>query len=137
MSTSRVATLSPVDVSVVITQSSTGLVHVVGGYMDDSNITVERGSDSYEKHNGVDNKTSRIYKADKSGMITVNLAHTSVVTMYLMPCSVMMQQRATALACSPSLSKTGVAVQSTSLRKHGFQKSLIVLSALVCKRVSG
>jgi len=78
MSTSRVATLSPVDVSVVITQSSTGLVHVVGGYMDDSNITVERGSDSYEKHNGVDNKTSRIYKADKSGMITVNLAQTSV-----------------------------------------------------------
>lgn len=76
MTTSRVATLSPTDVTVVISQS--GFTHVVGGYMDDSNITVERGSDSYEKHVGIDNKTSRIYKSDKSGMITINLAQTSV-----------------------------------------------------------
>lgn len=76
MTTSRVATLSPIDVTVVISQS--GFTHVVSGYMEDSNITVERGSDSYEKHTGIDNKTSRIYKADKSGMITINLAQTSV-----------------------------------------------------------
>ena len=76
MTTSRVATLSPIDVTVVISQS--GFTHVVSGYMEDSNITVERGSDSYEKHTGIDNKTSRIYKADKSGMITLSLAQTSV-----------------------------------------------------------
>lgn len=76
MTTSRVATLSPTDVTVVISQA--GFTHVVSGYMEDSNITVERGSDSYEKHTGIDNKTSRIYKADKSGMVTINLAQTSV-----------------------------------------------------------
>lgn len=76
MTTSRVATLSPIDVTLVISQA--GFTHVVSGYMEDSNITVERGSDSYEKHTGIDNKTSRIYKADKSGMITINLAQTSV-----------------------------------------------------------
>lgn len=76
MTTSRVATLSPIDVTVVISQA--GFTHVVSGYMEDSNITVERGSDSYEKHTGIDNKTSRIYKADKSGMVTLSLAQTSV-----------------------------------------------------------
>lgn len=76
MTTSRVATLSPIDVTVVISQA--GFKHVVSGYMEDSNITVERGSDSYEKHTGIDNKTSRIYKADKSGMVTLSLAQTSV-----------------------------------------------------------
>ena len=76
MTTSRVATLSPTDVTVVISQSD--FTHVVSGYSEDSNITVERGSDSYEKHVGIDNKTSRVYKSDKSGMITLSLAQTSV-----------------------------------------------------------
>jgi len=76
MNTSRVATLSPTDVTVVISQAS--FTHVVSGYSEDSNITVERGSDSYEKHVGIDNKTSRVYKSDKSGMITLSLAQTSV-----------------------------------------------------------
>lgn len=76
MTTSRVATLSPIDVTVVISQS--GFTHVVSGYAEDSNIMVERGSDSFEKHVGIDNKTSRVYKSDKSGMITLSLAQTSV-----------------------------------------------------------
>lgn len=76
MTTSRVATLSPIDVTVVISQS--GFTHVVSGYAEDSNIMVERGSDNYDKYVGVDNKTSRIYKSDKSGMITLTLAQTSV-----------------------------------------------------------
>lgn len=76
MTTSRVATLSPTDVTVVISQK--GFTHIVSGYSEDSNITVERGSDSYEKHVGIDNKTSRVYKSDKSGMITLSLAQTSV-----------------------------------------------------------
>ena len=76
MTTSRVATLSPIDVTVVISQA--GFTHVVSGYAEDSNIMVERGADNFEKHVGVDNKTSRIYKADKSGMITLTLAQTSV-----------------------------------------------------------
>jgi hypothetical protein len=76
MTTSRVATLSPIDVTVVISQS--GFTHVVSGYAEDSNIMVERGSDNYDKYVGVDNKTSRVYKADKSGTITLTLAQTSV-----------------------------------------------------------
>ncbi len=76
MGTSRTATLSPIDVTVVISQS--GLVHVVGGYAEDSNIMVERGSDSYDLHVGVDNRASRIYKADKTAKVTISLAQTSV-----------------------------------------------------------
>ena len=62
MTVSRTATLSPIDVTIVISQS--GFTHVVGGYAEDSNIMVERGSDSYDLHVGVDNRASRIYKAD-------------------------------------------------------------------------
>ena len=40
MGTSRTATLSPIDVTIVISQS--GFTHILGGYMDDSNIMVER-----------------------------------------------------------------------------------------------
>jgi len=76
MGTSRTATLSPIDVTIVISQS--GFTHILGGYMDDSNIMVERGSDSYDLHVGIDNRASRIYKADKTAKITVNLAQTSV-----------------------------------------------------------
>lgn len=81
MGTSRTATLSPIDVTVVISQA--GLTHILGGYMDDSNIMVERGSDSYDLHVGIDNRASRIYKADKTAKITVNLAQTSVSNDFL------------------------------------------------------
>jgi len=76
MTTSRTATLSPFDVTIVISQK--GFTHVLGGFMDDSNIMVERGSDSYDLHVGIDNRATRIYKADKTAKVTVNLAQSSV-----------------------------------------------------------
>jgi len=76
MGTSRTATLSPIDVTIVISQA--GFTHIIGGFAEDSNIMVERGSDNYDLYVGIDNQASRIYKADKTAKITVNLAQTSV-----------------------------------------------------------
>ena len=77
MASTRTSTYSPSDVSVVISQSSSGLVHVVGGYADDSHINVERDSETFEHHTGVDNVATRIYKANTSGKITLSLSQGS------------------------------------------------------------
>lgn len=77
MASTRTSTYSPSDVNVVISQESSGLVHVISGYAEDSHINVERDSETYEHVTGVDNQATRIYKANKSGKITVSLAQSS------------------------------------------------------------
>ena len=78
MSSNRTTTLSPQDVVIVIQHKASGMVHTVGGYAEDSNISIEMNADkTYNKHVSVDNVHSRIYNADTSGSITVSLAQTS------------------------------------------------------------
>ena len=73
----RVASYSPEDVVVVISQKSTGLVWQVSGYMEDSNINFERESEGWMKHVGIDNNTTLVHKANTSGSLTLSLAQSS------------------------------------------------------------
>lgn len=77
MASTRTSTYSPSDVNVVISQESSGLVHVIAGYADDSHINVERDSETYEHVTGVDNIATRVYKANTSGKVTVSLGQGS------------------------------------------------------------
>lgn len=77
MSNTRTGTYSPSDVSVVISQASSGLVWVVDGYAEDSFINIERDSDTYDHYTGVDNTATRIYKANTSAKVTVMLGQSS------------------------------------------------------------
>ena len=72
MASTRTSTYSPSDVNVVISQESSGLVHVIAGYADDSHI-----NETYEHVTGVDNIATRVYKANTSGKVTVSLGQGS------------------------------------------------------------
>lgn len=77
MSSFRTPTLSPIDVTVVISQESTGLVHVLSGFAEDSHIDVERAVDTFDSYTGIDNVTTRIFKANTMAKVTVSLQQTS------------------------------------------------------------
>ena len=77
MASTRTSTYSPSDVNVVLSQESTGLIHVIAGYAEDSHINVERDSETYEHVTGVDNIATRVYKANTSGKVTVSLGQGS------------------------------------------------------------
>jgi hypothetical protein len=67
---------SPGDIAVVITRDD-GLAHVIGGYMEDSMISIEPNQDAFEKFTSADNRSTLIAKADNSGTIVLTLNQTS------------------------------------------------------------
>lgn len=73
----RLATYAPNEVSVVITQASTGVVHLVAGYSEDSIVSVERNSETFSMYKGADDSATRIYNADTGLMITLSLQQTA------------------------------------------------------------
>jgi hypothetical protein len=77
MASTRTSTYSPIDVTIVISQESTGLVHVVSGFVEDSHINIERDAETYTHYTGVDNTSTRIYNAITSGKVTASLTQSS------------------------------------------------------------
>lgn len=73
----RTATYAPNEVSVIITQSSTGLVHLVAGYSEDSIVAVDRNSDTFSMYKGADDTATRIYNADTGLKLTISLQQTA------------------------------------------------------------
>ena len=110
MASTRTSTYSPSDVNVVISQESTGLIHVVAGYAEDSHGNVERDSETYEHVTGVDNIATRVYKANTSGKVTVSLGQGSASNDILTMLYLNDKASRIALACSPSLLKMALAV---------------------------
>ena len=76
-STTRLATYAPNDVTVVITQVSTGLSHIVGQFSEDAIVSIDRNADTFTLYTGADNSNTRIYNANTSGTITLTLQQTS------------------------------------------------------------
>lgn len=76
-STSRLATFSPNEVTVIITQQSSGMSHIVGGFAEDSIVSVERNSETFSLYTGADDSNTRVYNANTSGTITISLQQTS------------------------------------------------------------
>lgn len=77
MATQRLATFAPNDVNVVITQTSSGIAHIVSGYSEDSIVNIERSAETFTMYTGADNTSTRIYNANKSATVTLSLQQTS------------------------------------------------------------
>lgn len=77
MAEQNIGTYSAMDVQVVITQESTGLVYRLVGFMEDSMVTVTPAVDTYTAYNGADNTGARIHNGNKSATVTVTLQQTS------------------------------------------------------------
>lgn len=77
MASTHTSTYSPIDVAIVISQESTGLVHVISGLAEDSFVNIEREKETFQHYTGVDNTATRIYSANTSGKITVSLQQSS------------------------------------------------------------
>lgn len=77
MATQRLATFAPNDVTVVITQRSSGIAHIVSGYSEDSIVNIERVAETFTMYTGADNTSTRIYNANKSATVTLSLQQTS------------------------------------------------------------
>lgn len=77
MSTQRLATFAPNDVTVIITQRSSGIAHIVNGYSEDSIVNIERTAETFTMYTGADNTSTRIYNANKSATVTLSLQQTS------------------------------------------------------------
>lgn len=77
MAFNRLATFAPNDVTIVISQQSTGLSYIVSGYSEDSIVTIERNAETYTLYTGADNTNTRIYNANTSAKITLSLQQTS------------------------------------------------------------
>jgi hypothetical protein len=69
------STYAPNDVTVLISKDS--YTHVIGGYSEDSMVSVEPNSPRFEKYTGADNTSTRIYRADTSAMVTLSIQQTS------------------------------------------------------------
>lgn len=75
--TSRASTYAPNQITVVITQESSGIAHVVSGYSEDSIVEIQRSAETFTMYTGADNTTTRVYNANTSATITLSLQQTS------------------------------------------------------------
>ena len=71
------ATFAPNDVTIVLSQASSGITHIVSGFSEDSIVSIERNSDTFELYTGADDTNTRIYKANTSATLTIPLQQTS------------------------------------------------------------
>ncbi len=77
MSLQRIATFAPNDVTIVVSQESSGLSWIMSGFMEDKIISIERNAETYTLYTGADNTNTRIFNANTSAKLTVALAQTS------------------------------------------------------------
>lgn len=77
MSTQRLSTYAPNDVTIIITQASTGIAHIMSGFSEDSIVQIERNAETFTMYTGADNTSTRIYNANNSAKLTVALQQTS------------------------------------------------------------
>jgi hypothetical protein len=75
--TQRIATYAPADVTIVITQESSGIAHVLSGFSEDSIIQIERSAETFTMYTGADNTSTRVYNANTSAKLSISLQQTS------------------------------------------------------------
>lgn len=75
--TQRIATFAPADVTIVITQESSGIAHIMSGFSEDSIVQIERSAETFTMYTGADNTSTRIYNANTSAKLSISLQQTS------------------------------------------------------------
>lgn len=77
MTQQRLATFAPADVTIVISQTSSGIAHIMSGFSEDSIVQIERMSETFTMYTGADNTSTRIYNANTSAKLSISLQQTS------------------------------------------------------------
>lgn len=77
MTTQRVATYSPNDLTIIISQESSGISHVCSGFSEDSIVQIERNAETFTMYTGADNYSTRIYNANNSAKVTLSVQQSS------------------------------------------------------------
>ncbi len=77
MTAQRLATFAPNDVTIIVSQPSSGISHILSGFSEDSIVQIERNAETYTMYTGADNTSTRIYNANKSAKLTISLQQTS------------------------------------------------------------
>lgn len=77
MTQQRVSTYAPNDITIVISQESSGISHIASGYSEDSIVQVERNAETFTMYTGADNYSTRVFNANNSAKITLSLQQTS------------------------------------------------------------
>lgn len=77
MTQQRLSTFAPNDVTIIISQPSTGISHEVSGFSEDSIVQIERVAETFTLYTGADNTSTRIYNANNSAKLTFSLQQTS------------------------------------------------------------
>lgn len=77
VSDQRIATFSPLDVSMIVSQDSSGLNYKVKGFAEDNMITAAPQVDTFTHYTGADNFVTRVHSGNKSGIVTVYLQSSS------------------------------------------------------------
>lgn len=73
----NLATFSPNQVAVIISQDSTGITHRCSGYSEDSIISIDRNQETFSLYTGADDSNTRIANVNTSATMTVSLQQTS------------------------------------------------------------
>jgi hypothetical protein len=71
------ATYSPNQLAVIITQDSTGVSHRLSGFSEDNIVSIERNMETFSMYVGSDNTSTRIANVNTSATMTVSLQQTS------------------------------------------------------------
>lgn len=77
MTQQRLSTFAPNDITIVISQESSGIAHIVSGFSEDSIVQIERNAETYTMYTGADNYSTRIFNSNNSAKITLSLQQTS------------------------------------------------------------
>jgi len=76
-SSSSLATYSPNQVAVIISQDSTGVTHRVQGFSEDSMVSIERNMETFSLFTSADDLNCRIANVNTSATVTIDLMRTS------------------------------------------------------------
>jgi hypothetical protein len=77
MSVQRLSTFTPAQLTVIISQASTGIAHIISGFSEDSIIQIERVAETYTLYTGADNTSTRVRSSNKSAKLSISLQQTS------------------------------------------------------------
>lgn len=77
MASTRLATFAPNEVTIIITQESTGFSHSLSGFAENNIVTIDRNSETFAMYKGADDTPTRIYNSDTGLKVTVHLTQTS------------------------------------------------------------
>jgi hypothetical protein len=77
MASTSLATFSPNQVAIIITQESTGISHRVSGFSEDNMVAIDRNVETFSLYVSADDQATRLANVNTAATVTIDLARTS------------------------------------------------------------